>query len=133
MMSKQGKAHGLVDNKLLRCSDKPNCVCSENSTDAPHHLPPLLFSGYMDNMLVLKDIIEEMGGIIHAEEAHYLAASFSSTVFGFVDDLEIRLDSAQGLIHFRSSSRVGHSDMGVNKKRVELLKQKYKEKIGVID
>ena len=71
-----------------------------------------------------------MGGRIEAESDHYLAATFSSAIFGFVDDLEIRVDSSERVIHIRSASRVGHSDMGVNRKRTELLRKLYLEKVS---
>ncbi len=52
----------------------------------------------------------------------YLHAECSSAVFGFVDDLELHLRPAEKLIAVRSASRVGHSDFGVNRKRVEQLR-----------
>ncbi len=71
----------------------------------------------------LKDGIRVMGGSIQVEDDNYLAATFASSIFGFVDDLEIRVDSEHKTIHLRSASRVGHGDGGVNRKRVEQLKQ----------
>ena len=52
----------------------------------------------------------------------YLHAECSSAVFGFVDDLELHLRPAENLIAVRSASRLGHSDFGVNRKRVEQLR-----------
>jgi uncharacterized protein (DUF1499 family) len=126
-ISKQEKAPNLVEGSLPNCSDKPNCVCSENKDDLAHYVAPLSLSHSNAEVsaTILKQIIIEMGGTIQTESADYLAATFSSTIFGFIDDLEVRIDSKQNLIHIRSASRVGHSDMGVNKKRVELLKQLY--------
>ena len=71
----------------------------------------------------MKTIVSGMGGSIQAEKTDYLAATFSSSIFGFVDDLEIRIDTEQNIIHLRSASRVGRGDGGVNRKRVERLKQ----------
>ena len=71
-----------------------------------------------------------MGGSIQAEKTDYLAATFTSSIFRFVDDLEIRIDTGQEMIHLRSASRVGHSDGGVNRKRVELLKNSFPLKTG---
>ena len=70
-----------------------------------------------------------MGGSIEDESKDYFASTFSSGIFGFVDDFEIRIDPVKKIIHIRSASRVGHGDMGVNKKRIELLKQLYKKNI----
>jgi len=50
------------------------------------------------------------------------------TLFGFVDDLEIRIDAEVSVIHLRSASRVGKSDLGANRKRVEMIKKSYREK-----
>jgi uncharacterized protein (DUF1499 family) len=52
-------------------------------------------------------------------------------VFGFVDDLELHLRPAEKLIAVRSAARLGHSDLGVNRKRVEGLRAVLRER-GVI-
>jgi uncharacterized protein (DUF1499 family) len=51
----------------------------------------------------------------------YLAATFRTPLLGFIDDLEARLDREAGVIQLRSASRVGHSDLGANRKRIERL------------
>jgi len=129
--SKQGEALGLVYNALSPCPDKPNCVCSSDKNDVNHYVEPLALThdSTADSLLLLKEVIVEMNGTLQTENTSYLAVTFTSTTFGFVDDLEIKIDSSDNLIHFRSASRVGHSDMGVNKKRVELLKQLYQQKL----
>ena len=71
-----------------------------------------------------------MGGDVQVESGNYLAATFTSAIFKFVDDLEIRIDSTEEVIHIRSASRVGYSDMGVNKKRTELLKKLFNNKVS---
>jgi len=53
---------------------------------------------------------------------NYLHAECSSAVFGFVDDLELHLRPEQNLIAVRSAARLGRSDLGVNRKRVEKLR-----------
>ena len=70
-----------------------------------------------------------MGGSLQAEADNYLAFTFTSSIFRFVDDLEIRIDTDQDMIHMRSASRVGRSDRGVNKKRIEQLKKLIHSKI----
>jgi len=93
-------------------------------------LTPSLFlkTTLLDTFSLLKNTIQEMGGTIQIESDNYLAATFTSAIFKFVDDLEIRIDSTQKVIHIRSASRVGYSDMGVNKKRTELLKKLFNKK-----
>ncbi|MDQ6965890.1 MAG: DUF1499 domain-containing protein, partial [Mariprofundaceae bacterium] len=53
----------------------------------------------------------------------YLHATFTSRLFRFVDDVELHRDAASGVVHIRSASRVGHSDFGVNRKRVEVIRK----------
>jgi uncharacterized protein (DUF1499 family) len=129
-MSHSGEAHGLVEGRLKQCPDKPNCVSSELVSDAEHYIEPLVYSaGEAERVMPrLKTIIGEMGGSIQAEETDYLAATFTSSVFRFVDDLELRIDTGQQMIYLRSASRVGHGDGGVNRKRVELLKSSFQLK-----
>jgi uncharacterized protein (DUF1499 family) len=66
-----------------------------------------------------------MGGSINVEKADYLAATFTSSIFRFVDDLEIRVDPDKNQVQLRSASRVGRGDGGVNRKRIERLKRIY--------
>lgn len=59
------------------------------------------------------------------EDERYLWATFSTRIFRFIDDLELRLDEENGVMHVRSSSRVGYSDMGANRRRVEDLRLRF--------
>jgi uncharacterized protein (DUF1499 family) len=131
-VSKQGGAAGLVEGALSKCAKTPNCVCSEHSDDVDHYVEPIIIprNVTVDALSLLREAIEESGGHVESEAKNYLAATFTSSIFRFVDDLEIRLDSAQQLIHIRSASRVGYSDMGVNRNRVGLLKRLFDEKIA---
>jgi uncharacterized protein (DUF1499 family) len=69
-----------------------------------------------------------MGGKIEEEHDDYLWTTFTSRVFRFVDDVEFRMVSAAGKIHVRSGSRVGYSDLGVNRRRVEKLRALFNQK-----
>jgi uncharacterized protein (DUF1499 family) len=126
-MSQSGEAYGLVDGRLKQCPDTPNCVSSEFVSDPVHYIEPLVISAGDAAQILprLKTIIREMGGSIQVEKADYLAATFTSSIFRFVDDLEIRIDTGQEMIHLRSASRVGRSDGGVNRKRVEFLRNSF--------
>jgi len=114
---------GLKDGRLLSCPDKSNCVCSEIYPDRQpgHEIPPVRVNGGDIDLpwKMLKESIVKSGGRVVAEREGYLHAEFTSKIFRFVDDLEMRLDRENGEIHIRSASRVGHSDFGVNRKRVE--------------
>ena len=132
--SKNGSAPGLINNKLSHCPDTPNCVNSEYPEQQDHYISPIdIISKQKINtspLPLLKDIIQEMGGTVIRQSDNYLAGTFTSNIFRFVDDIELRFDNEKNLIHFRSASRVGRSDMGVNKKRVNLIKQFYSKRTG---
>jgi uncharacterized protein (DUF1499 family) len=133
-MSRSGEANGLFEAKLTKCPDKPNCICTEFVADASHYIEPidLSQSNAAEVLSRLKNSIREMGGSLQAEADNYLAFTFTSSIFRFVDDLEIRIDKDLKIIHMRSASRVGHSDRGVNKKRIEQLKKLFYSKEPLI-
>jgi uncharacterized protein (DUF1499 family) len=112
---------GLQHGKLRPCPDLPNCVCSEehDQSGEQHAVAPIrLGEGSWGR---LKTVITGQGGVIQQDDGLYLHATFTTPVFRYVDDVELRLDESQGLIHIRSASRVGHSDFGVNRKRVKRI------------
>lgn len=121
---------GMVNEKLLKCGSKPNCVCSEYKDDTDHFIEPIILAQSSSAKAAkdLKEIIAEAGGELRIEKKSYLAATFSSAFFGFVDDLEFRIDFANDKIHIRSASRLGYSDLGVNRKRVQRIKELYRKK-----
>jgi uncharacterized protein (DUF1499 family) len=116
---------GLLDGKLRACPSSPNCVCSEAHSAAlqQHAIEP--FMAGQDDMDTawskMKQAVEAAGGKFRVEEPDYLHAEFTSTIFRFVDDFELRADRQAGVIHVRSASRVGRSDLGANRKRVEKI------------
>ncbi len=114
--SQKGSAPGLVDGRLAACSKKPNCVSSEDGTDAKHKIDPL--SGV--SLLEVREVVEQMGGVITGSQDGYFSAEFRSNLFKFTDDVEARQDGEN--VQIRSASRVGHSDGGVNKKRMAALR-----------
>ena len=133
VLSKSGKPPGLVAGKLSMCPDKPNCVSSEHDNDAVHYLEPVALQSAAspDPLTVIKGVIADMGGVIQEQDGGYIAAAFSSPLFGFVGDLEIRIDSNERLVQIRSASRTGYGDAGVNRKRVERFRKLYAEKAAV--
>ncbi|HEY5717459.1 MAG TPA: DUF1499 domain-containing protein, partial [Motiliproteus sp.] len=76
----------------------------------------------------LQQSIEAQGGVLVRVQDDYLAATFTSSLFGFVDDLEARLELDKQQIQLRSASRVGHSDLGANRTRVELLRRQFNQR-----
>jgi len=128
--SKQGMAPGLTEGKLSACKAAPNCVCSEHKDDKEHYVDPieLYIKNNIENMPIIKNIISGMGGRIESEKDNYLSATFTSDIFKFVDDLEIRMDMSQGVAHVRSRSRVGYADFNANKKRIEKIRKQYRKR-----
>jgi len=115
--SREGSAPGLSDGRLTACPSSPNCVSSESGTPPGQSVEPLTTSAWSR----IPATIEAMGGTITRREGDYLAAEFRSKWFGFTDDVEFR--RGDDAVHLRSASRVGHSDMGVNRARIEALRE----------
>ena len=111
---------GVRDGKLAPCPASPNCVSSQSS-DREHGIAPLRYTGSPgDTMDRLKKIIIGMKrSRIITETGPYIHAEFTSALFRFVDDVEFLVDEHESVIHVRSSSRIGSSDLGVNRKRIE--------------
>ncbi len=117
---------GLVEGRLRECPSSPNCVCSQ--TQSPSQaIEPLGFSGSADEAIKrLKAIVLNLPRTrLVGESQVYLHFECRSAVFRFVDDLEFLLDAERNVIHCRSASRVGYSDLGVNRKRVEQIRQRF--------
>ncbi|MFC3152995.1 DUF1499 domain-containing protein [Litoribrevibacter euphylliae] len=117
-------ALGLEQGLLSPCPDKPNCVNSEFPDDQSHYIAPLLITDSEWNSLkiTLRQAIRQDGGTVTNVQEFYMAAEYQSSWFGFVDDLELRFDPNQSLLHIRSGSRVGYSDLDVNSERTNRLK-----------
>ncbi|MFT5291660.1 MAG: hypothetical protein ACI82F_003745 [Planctomycetota bacterium] len=115
---------GLVEGKLRPCPEKPNCVCS-TATDEEHAIAALTLRGddALGAFAELVALTEGMDGARVVEVgATYAHFAFTTPILHFQDDLELHLDPATGQAQVRSSSRVGHSDLGANRKRVEALR-----------
>ena len=119
---------GITDGRLAACRSSPNCVSSQAdlATDLGHYIDPIRFRG--PAQVAWKALVET---VRHSERVHivreedgYLHATFTSRLMGFVDDTEFQLDRNDGVIHVRSAARLGHSDLGVNRKRVEAIRAK---------
>jgi uncharacterized protein (DUF1499 family) len=115
---------GISNGQLAQCPGSDNCVSSQSS-DLEKRVDPIRVSGpSTDVMADLIHAIESMkGGRVTALEGRYLRAEFTSRVWRFVDDVECYHDEENGVIHIRSASRVGYSDFGTNRKRVEELRR----------
>ena len=132
LISRSGTTPGLIDNKLTPCPKKPNCVCSEYIDDQSHYVEAIDLADKSAGkaMTIITVIIQQQGGKIVRQNQHYLAATFSSKLFGFIDDVEFRIDSQQQKIHLRSAARIGYSDFDVNRKRAVLLRDKISQQLN---
>jgi uncharacterized protein (DUF1499 family) len=121
-------ADTLVKKKLPPCQDSPNCVSSQ-AFDKLHYLLPFKISGDpVKAWAALRQALTELDRIVITHETETtLHAEATSLVFSFVDDIDAILDADAGLIHIRSASRLGHSDFGVNRKRIESLRIKLRK------
>ncbi|WP_298918981.1 DUF1499 domain-containing protein [uncultured Algimonas sp.] len=115
LLSQRGAPRGLVDGRLAPLPDKPNGVGSEAGTDDGKRVDPL-----RTDKPGLKAAVTKTGGTITSETDDYLSATYTSRLMRFVDDVEFRRDG--DLWQVRSASRVGHSDMGANRKRVAAIR-----------
>lgn len=129
--SQSGTAPGLINQKLGPCPDTPNCINSEFKNDTAHFIDALPYQGksIVEANLLIKDAVQKTGGQITIDDNDYIAATYSSKLFRYIDDVEIRVDNEHKIIHFRSASRVGRSDFGVNKKRIDLIKNKLRTEL----
>jgi uncharacterized protein (DUF1499 family) len=116
---------GVHSGKLASCPSTPNCVNSQ-SQDPQHGIEPLSYNSTLtEAMAKLKAVIESQQRTkIITETDNYLYAEFTSALMGFVDDVEFLLDDSNKVIQVRSASRLGKSDLGVNRKRIETIRAK---------
>lgn len=118
---------GLVEGQLRPCPATPNCVCSEYP-GKDSYIEALGYSGSSQEAWTrLKKVVADTGGELIATQDNYLRAVYKTPWVRFVDDVEFRLDNEQAVIHVRSSSRVGRSDFGANRQRVEKIRERFDE------
>ncbi|MGB5961140.1 MAG: DUF1499 domain-containing protein [Coleofasciculaceae cyanobacterium] len=119
---------GIQSEKLAACPGTPNCVNSQ-SLDAQSKIAPIAYNSTpTEAMTKLKTVIGDMERTkIITETNNYLYAEFTSKLMGFVDDVEFLLDDNAKVIQVRSASRLGQSDLGVNRKRIEEIRTKLNE------
>ncbi len=121
-MAKSKKPIGIVDGKLHPCPKSPNCV-STQATDEKQKMEPINYSGSLED--AKRKIITIINSLkrskVITNEENYIHIEFRTATFRFVDDVEFLFDDKEKIIHFRSRARMGYSDMGVNRKRMEKI------------
>jgi uncharacterized protein (DUF1499 family) len=105
---------------------KPNWVSSVTK-DKAHFLDPMPFLGDKKSSWdKLLKVVKSMSGTkIEIDDGTYMHVTFTTFIMRFVDDVEFIADEASRQIHFKSASRVGHSDLGANKKRMDQVRAAY--------
>ncbi len=125
-------SHAASNTLLPACKSSPNCVSSQ-AEDAEHLVAPfkLVVNPEIAWEKLRLSLLAEGMLIVH-DSNQSLHAEATSKIFRFVDDIHAILDTQAKLIHIYSASRVGYSDFGVNRKRVETIRQQLQQ-AGVIE
>lgn len=114
--------------KFAPCPDSPNCVSTQAAAeDTEHAIAPIAFVGSLqESKARLLNILQTMPRTkILNDDGNYIQTEMSTALMGFVDDVEFFLDEPSQTIQFRSASRIGYGDMGMNRKRMEEIRGKF--------
>ncbi|BAY89101.1 MULTISPECIES: DUF1499 domain-containing protein [unclassified Tolypothrix] len=114
---------GVNNGLLSSCPASPNCVVSQNA-DTKHAIDPIPYHLERDKA---REVLIKVLGVVPRTEIveqtdNYIHALSKSRIFKFVDDVEFYLPPNEPVIHVRSASRLGDSDLGVNRRRVEQIR-----------
>ena len=111
---------GIKDNQLLGCPESPNCV-SSSAKDDEHFIAPIDYTADRDAVRdKLVAIIQNQPRTEIIEQTDdYIRVEFTSKRMGFVDDAEFYFPPDNQSIAMRSAARLGESDLGVNRRRLE--------------
>lgn len=117
---------GVKEGKLAPCPDSPNCVSTQSDRKG-HAMRPLPYLQTREKsrgriLRILKDM--KRTKIVKRTE-FYIHAECRTALWRFVDDVEFFLDDTARVVHFRSASRVGYYDFGVNRRRMKEIAEKY--------
>lgn len=113
---------GAPRTSLTSCPESPNCVSSK-STDKEHRVAPL--KGTLQE--IRRVVLKMDRATIVTQNENYLYVEYTSAIMGFVDDVEFLYDPGQQMVQVRSASRLGKSDLGVNRKRIEFIRSAIKQ------
>ncbi len=109
---------------IADCPSSPNCVSSQSKSSS-HKVEPFQFVGSLEQFHQLAKKIQTdlpRTQIIRIE-GPYVHFVVTSKLFRFKDDVEFYFLESESLIHVRSASRLGHSDLGANRARVEQMEK----------
>ncbi len=114
---------GVNDGNFAICPPTPNCVSSQVS-DVDHHIDPISYTGDQNTVkqVLVKVLNVVPNTVITQETDDYIRTESASKIFGFVDDAEFYFPSDKQVIEIRSAARLGESDLGVNRRRLEQIR-----------
>ena len=114
---------GHSNGRLAECPTSPNCVATQSGDEQQRMLPVKYSTDAGQALENIKSMVAKKfsRAKLVREDGNYLHYEFTSLIFRFVDDVEFLVDDKAKEIHFRSASRVGHSDLGANRKRMQTL------------
>jgi uncharacterized protein (DUF1499 family) len=117
---------GVNNGKLAEISKKPNNVSSQTN-EKEKYVEPLNFIDDLakSRSKIISILDEYPGAKIIKDEDTYIYAVFTTGTMKYKDDVEFYFDENSNVIHYRSSSRIGYSDMGLNRERYNAIAQKY--------
>ena len=115
---------GYHNGYLKPASSKPNSVNSQAAPGNYAAIAPIPVQGDAATFFagLVKIVAAQKGARIIQQTPSYVYAEFTSPLMGYVDDVEFALDADRGLVHLRSASRLGYSDLGANRKRIEAIR-----------
>ncbi len=116
---------GVTDGLLKACPTSPNCVSSQaERSDDEHYVESIIYrDNRKDVQLSLESFLLNQGNArIVSSTLGYVHLEIKSKFIGYIDDVEFYLPEADSVIHVRSASRVGYSDVGVNRERIEQVR-----------
>ena len=125
--------HNSESSGFLDCPDTPNCVSSLAKNPKYRVEPFKLKKNTKASWNIVRTTVASLPRtkIVSADNSD-IHAECKSMIFRFVDDLTLHLIPSKGTIDIRSASRIGYSDLGVNRRRIETLRKKLQEK-GIIN
>lgn len=117
---------GVREGRLAPCPKSPNCV-STQSVEESHRIDPLFYMTSIEEAMgrLLEILRAAPRTSVVTQQEDYLHVEYRSRLFGFVDDVEFWFDDENKTVHFRSASRKGYSDLGVNRKRMEQIREQF--------
>lgn len=125
------KSNDRKIDRFAPCGAAPNCASTETPEGDSHWIRPIAVTkSWSEARAILKSELAKMERVaLSTDEPEYLHFEFRSWLFSFVDDVEFKYDEPTRTLRFRSASRVGYSDMGVNRKRMETIRSLLEGKI----